>query len=174
METFSDCKPFVHNPSYQTDRKITLDNLDANLLDAPLVKLVYNINKLPYLFTLQCCHGHFLKKDGEEIVNLELPGSNELVEYRLAYIAFCIENSPSGRKIRQKLMNIPLTIDRDTIQFCSAQWFWDQWLNSYAIQIMPTTLKDLDSAQIKHSEAREVAKVRDACFASLNDIFSSL
>lgn len=174
METYTNCRPFIDNPHFKVDRKITLHKLDINLIDFPLIKLVQKMNRLPHLFTLQCCHGHFLKMDGKEISNLELSETTKRIKYRLAYIAFCIENSPSGRHIRKKLMKIPLSTDRDNIQFCSAQWFWKQWPNSYAIQVMPKRFKDRDTAQVEFSEAREIAKVRDDFFALLKDFMAGL
>lgn len=174
METYTDYKPFRHTPNFKADRLAVLDNLDLDLIDSPLVKLIKDINRLPYLFTLQCCYGHFLNKDGKEISNLDLSETNERVEYRLAYIAFCIENSLSGRNIRQRLMNIPLSIDRDKIQFCSAQWFWEQWLNSYALQVMPKRFKDRDTAQFEYAEAREIENVRDYFFVFLKDFIARL
>jgi hypothetical protein len=174
METYTESKPFKHNLDFKADRLLALDNLDLNLIDSPLIKLVKEINRLPYLFTLQCCYGHFLKKDGKEISNLELSETNEMVQYRLAYIVFCIENSLSGKNIIQKLMNIPLSIDRDKIQFCSAQWFWDQWLNSYALQVMPKRFKEQDTAQLEITEAREIEKVREYFFVFFKDFVDRL
>jgi hypothetical protein len=174
METYTDYKPFKHSPNFKVDRQVALDTLDLNLIDPPFVKLVIEINRLPYLFTLQCCHGHFLKKDGKEISNLELLKTNARVEYRLAYIAFCIENSLAGKNIIQKLINIPLSIDRDKIQFCSAEWFWDQWINSYALQVMPKRFKEQDTAQIECTEAREIEKVRNYFFVFLKDFVDRL
>ena len=89
-------------------------------------------------------------------------------------MALCIENSSSGRRFQQGLMNIASVIDRDNIQICSAQWFWDQWPNSYAIQVMPERFKKSDSAQITYAEAREIAEVRDACFAYLDDFLTDI
>ena len=132
------------------------------------------MNRLPYLFTLQCCYGHFLKKDGKEISNLELSETKKRVQYRTAYIAFCIENSLSGKNIIQKLMNIPLSIDRDQIQFCSAKWFWDQWLNSYALQVMPKRYKKQDTTTLESTEAREIEKICDYFFVFLKDFVKRL
>lgn len=174
METYTDYKAFVPNPHYGADKQATLDGLDVDLIDFPLIKLVNDINIIPYLFTLQCCHGHFIGKDGKEIVSFESLDTDDWIEYRLAYIALCIENSTSGRKVRNELMNIPETIDRDNIQFCSAQWFWEQWLNSYAIQVMPKRFRHLDTAQIERTEARRIAKIRDSLFVLLEDYFASL
>ena len=174
METYTDYKPFVPNPHFKAERQTALDNLDLNLVDSPLKNLVKRINKLPFIFTLQCCHGHFLNKDGEEIAILDFSESNELVEYRLAYIAFCIDNNFSGRNIRQSLINIPSSIDPNDLQFCSAEWFWDQWLNTYALQVMPERLKDRDKARLEHAEARKIGKVRDTFFVYLEDFIARL
>lgn len=178
METFTDPKPFVDNPHYRTDRQCVLKNLDPSLIDDPLVDLIENLNNFPYLFTLQCCYGHFLTMDGKEILNLERADAINQVEYKLAYIAFCIEKSPQGKDIAQQLENIPLGVDQDTVQFCSAQWFWDQWVNSYALQVMPRRFQDQDSAYISYHEAREIGRVRDAFYIFLKEfitkVFSSL
>lgn len=174
METYTEYKPWVHHPNFKADRAVALDNLDLTLIDHPLIQLVKHINSLPYVFTLQCCSGHFITKDGKEIANFELSETEVRVKYRLAYIAFCIENSLAGKNVRQRLMEIPLSIDADKVQFCSAQWFWEQWPNSYALQIMPKRFRDQDTAQIEYMEAREIQKVRDEFFAFLIDVISRL
>jgi hypothetical protein len=172
METYTDPKPLRHTPTFKVDRLEALDKLDTKLVDSPLVTLIKDINRLPYLFTLQCCYGHFIKKDGKEVSDLDLLDTSERVEYRLAYVAFCIENSISGRNIRQHLMSIPVSIDRDKIQFCSAHWFWEQWLNSYALQVMPKRFKDRDTAQLEYAEAKEIEKVRDSFFVMFKDFIA--
>lgn len=174
METYTDYKPIIRNSNFKADRQVALEKLDLGLIDAPLRTLVKDINRLPYIFTTQCCHGHFQKTDGEEILQFKRAKTNDRVKYRLAYIAFCIEDSLPGRNIRKKLVNIPLSIDQDKIQFFSAQWFWDQWLNSYALQVMPKRLKGQDTAQLEYVEAREIAVVRDTFFAYLKDFIARL
>lgn len=91
----------------------------------------------------------------------------------MAYIAFCIENSPPGKKVAEKLKNIPLQVDRKLVQFCSAQWFWDQWVNSYALQVMPRRFRDRDSAVMDYYEAKEVKRVRDIFFAVMKEFTST-
>ena len=174
METYTAPKPFEDHPEFQTDRQFALNNLDVTLIDDPLVNLIDDLNKLPYLFTLQCCYGHFLTTDNKEISDFDLLSTINEVEYRLAYIAFCVENSPSGKKFAQKLENIPLTVDRSLVQFCSAQWFWDQWVNSYALQLMPQRFKDKDSAVIDYHEAEKVKQARDIFFAFMKDFTSTI
>jgi len=120
---------------------------------------------IAYLFTLQCCHGHFLTTAHKEVSGVHLLGGGNEVEHRLAYIAFCIENSPSGKAFSQQFKNVTLTVGRSFVQFCSAQWFWDHLVNSYALQLMPTRFKDQDSAVIDCREAGKVQHIRDIFFA---------
>ena len=169
METYIEYKALTHHPNFQAERQVALDNLDFNLIDPPLIKLVKEINRLPCLFTLQCCHGHFLKKNGQETSYLALSETNERVDYKLAFVAICIENSFKGNSIRKRLMNIPASIDRNRIQFCSAQWFWEQWINSYVLQVMPERFRDQDMAQFEYAEVREIGKVRDDFFVLLKN-----
>ena len=43
METYTDPKPLRHTPKFKADKLVALDNLDINLVDSPLVKLIYDI-----------------------------------------------------------------------------------------------------------------------------------
>lgn len=174
METYTAPRPFEENTRFRADRQSALNSLDVTLIDEPLLDLIYDLNKLPNLFTLQCCHGHFLTTDSKEISNFSLLGTIDRVEYRLAYIAFCIENSPSGKEFAQQLKNIPLTVDRSLVQFCSAQWFWDQWVNSYALQVMPQRFKDKDSIVTDYHEAEKVKQVRDIFFTFMKDFTATI
>ena len=103
METYITPQPCEDYPGFQTDRQLALKSLDVALLDAPLVDLINDLNTLPFLFTLQCCHGHFLTTDNEAISTSEMWGTLPTVEYRLAYIVFCFENSPQGKEVAKKL-----------------------------------------------------------------------
>lgn len=174
METYSECKPFVDHPEFRENRRQVLENLEVGDIDLPLVSLVQKINRLPHVFSLQCCYGHFLWNNGTEIKVLEPLKTDKWVRYRLAYIALCIENSSSGRVLQQRLMDIPSFSNQDNVQFCSAQWFWDQWPNSYALQIMPERFKEFDSAQITYVEAMKIAKLRDVCFAYLDNFVTDI
>ena len=174
METYTAPKPFEDYPRFQIDRQIAINSLDVTLIDVPLGDLIDDLNRLPYLFTLQCCHGHFLTTDGNDLSDFNLLAPIHKVEYRLAYIAFCLENSPSGKKFAQQLEKIPPTVDRSFVQFCSAQWFWDQWVNSYALQVMPQRFKDQDSAVIDYHEAEEVKQARDIFFTCMKDFTSAI
>ena len=174
METYIAPKPFEDHPGFQPDRQRALDILDITLIDKPLRGLIVDLNKLPYLFTLQCCYGHFLTADKEEIADFDLFVSIDKVEYRLAYITFCIEKSPSGKKFAQQLKDISLTVEQGLVQFCSAQWFWDQWVNSYALQIMSKRFKAKDSVVIDFQEAEKLKQARDIFFAYLKNFTSTI
>lgn len=177
METYTAPKPFEDYPEFQRDRQLALDMLDIALIDDPLVGLIKDLNQIPYLFTLQCCHGHFQTTDGEEISDFDASGSiNKLnkLEYRLAYIVFCIENSSSGKFFAQQLQDIPLTVKHGLVQFCSAQWFWDQWLNSYVLQVMVPRFKDKDTCVIDVHEADKIKQARDIFYAYLKDFASTI
>jgi hypothetical protein len=39
-------------------------------------------------------------------------------------MAFCIKNNPRGAAFREALAGIP-DMDRDYVQFGSADWFWE-------------------------------------------------
>ena len=69
------------------------------------------------------------------------------MEYKIAYIAFCIENSLLGRKLFESLKEIT-AIDPEYVQFCCAEWFWKRQINSYALQVEPDRLKRKDTAII--------------------------
>ena len=106
METFTDIKELVENPHYQDQREKGLAGLRDGMIDVPIIEIVNGFNKLPCCFTLQSCYGHFLYNDQKDPHNLEsLPVTSNIarVEYKIAYIAFCTENSDSGRKLLEAL-----------------------------------------------------------------------
>ncbi|MCK4560509.1 MAG: hypothetical protein KAV45_12060, partial [Calditrichia bacterium] len=100
METFTELKGLVENPHYRNQRQKSLADLTDVMIDVPIIKIINGFNKLPYCFTLQSCYGHFLysgQKDPHNLAPLPVTKTIARVEYRIAYIAFCIENSASGR-----------------------------------------------------------------------------
>ena len=133
METFTHVKPVQENPQYPAQKQQWPDHLHDSMLDAPIVYLVRGFNRLPQCFTQQSCYGHFVHKGQTDIHNLDPLPEREIqtkVEYRIAYVAFCIENSMSGRTLFEGLKEMT-TIDPQSIQFGCAQWFWKQQVNSY-------------------------------------------
>ena len=107
--------------------------------------------------------------------NLEkLPQHNiGKIVYRIAYIALCLENSAHGRSLFNELEMVP-SIDHEYVQFGSPDWFWENHLNSFALQVEPARYIRLDQATIEHQEALHVQKVRDQFYIRLLELTKSL
>jgi len=162
----------VENPYYQDQRQTSLTNLSDEVIDAPIIDLIKGFNKLSYCFTMQSCYGHFVYDDQKDPYNFEpLPISDiiDRVEYRIAYICLCIENSDSGRGLLKALNEIT-AIDPENIQFCCADWFWNKQVNSYALQVQPDRFKHKDSAMLDYREALQIEKIRNEFFIQLREI----
>lgn len=169
METFTKPKALIDNPQFMVQRRNTLAGLTDGMIDQPIIELINELNRLPYCFTLQCCHGHFVREGGSDLHNLEpLPERVDscMVHYRMAYMCLCIENSESGIGLLKALSKIP-DPDPEHIQFCSAEWFWKKQVNSYALQVQPDRFKRDDTAMLEYEEALRVERVR-------NDFFNRL
>lgn len=172
METFTELKALTENPHYQVQRQISLEDLTDDKIDVPIIDLINGFNKLPYCFTLQSCYGHFVYDDQKDPHNLEpLPVKDTIakVQYRIAYIAFCIENSLLGRELYETLNKIT-AIDPENIQFCCAEWFWKRQVNSYALQVEPDRFKRKDTAILDYNEALHIEKIRNEFFRRLYEL----
>ncbi|MBT4088965.1 MAG: hypothetical protein HN580_21345 [Deltaproteobacteria bacterium] len=175
METFTEPKEMVENPYYQEQRQKSLRSLTDDMIDAPIIKIIHGFNRLPYCFTLQCCYGHFVYNGQNNSHNLEsLPIKDIIakVEYRIAYIAFCIENSLLGRELFASLKEIT-AIDPQYIQFCCAEWFWKGQVNSYALQVEPDRYKHQDTATFGFKEALHVEKMRNKFYIRLHELLEN-
>ncbi len=176
METFTDLKDFVDNPYFHDQRKKCLSKLDIESIDAPIVELISGLVKLDYCFILQSCYGHFLYDSQKNPHNIEpLPVSNSIsnVEYKIAYIARCIENSKQGKFIFQHLRNIP-SIDPEYVQFGCAEWFWERQVNSYTLQVEPKRHMTKDRLSVDYWEALHIEKVRNNFFTQLKKLVQDL
>jgi len=172
LETFTEPKELVENLNYRDQRQKSLAGLSNEMIDVPIIKLINAFNKLPYCFTLQSCYGHFVFRGQNDPKNLEpLPLTDTIgrVEYRIAYIAFCIENSDLGRKLFEALKEI-VNINPDNIQFCCAEWFWERQVNSYALQVEPDRLKFKDKTVLDYKEALKIEKIRNEFFVQLEEL----
>jgi hypothetical protein len=172
LETFTELKELVENPHYQKQKQKVLCDLTDDMIDTPIIDLINGFNKLPYCFTLQSCYGHFVYNGQKDTHNLEpLPIKNTIakVEYRIAYIAFCIENSLLGRELFAALKKIT-AIDPENVQFCCAEWFWKRQVNSYALQVEPDRLKGKDTAILDYKEALHIEKIRNEFFVWLYEL----
>jgi hypothetical protein len=176
LETFAEPKELAKNTGYQAQKLEKLAGFTDSMIDAPIRELVGHINDLPYCFTLQCCYGHFTYDGQRDPYNLEaLPRTTRIksVEYRIAYVAFCIENSASGRTLLEDLNRIT-TVDPKNVQICSAEWFWKKQVNSYALQVEPYRFRHEDKVILDYEEALHIEKVRHEFFVRLEELFQKL
>lgn len=171
METFAQSREFIDNPHFGRDRESILANLALQDIDSPIRKLVAEISALPFCFSIQSCYGHFVDSTQPAPGNLEpVPaGDTGPVQYRIAYIALCLENSTPGRLFHEALEQVTV-IDAENIQFGSPGWFWERYLNSYALQVEPRRFIDKDAVTVGHSEARHIQRIRDRFFAALAEL----
>ncbi len=152
-----------------------MGKLSAGMIDKPIIEIINDFNKLSYCFTLQSCYGHFVFSGRENPHNLEpLPVTGTLakVEYRIAYIALCIESSAFGKRLIESLKKIP-AMDPENIQFCCAQWFWERQVNSYALQVEPDRFKTKDKVVLDYKEALQIEKIRNAFFIRLGELLEN-
>ena len=169
METFITEKKLVNNPDFVKQKEKCLSGLTDDMIDRPILNLVNKLNRLSFCFTLQSCYGHFVYEGQNEPANLEpLPSISDIekVEYRIAYLALCLENSESGKTFLQELKGLE-QIDPQNIQFGSAVWFWQRQINSYAIQVEPDRYKTRDSVIIDYQEALRIEKTRNEFYKHL-------
>ena len=173
METFTEPRQFVENPRYSKDRHYTLAALDLRTIDEPIVDIIDGFAALPHCFTVQSCYGHFLWAPEQDIYSFDaVPTKNTVIRYRLAYIVFCIDNSPAGRAFYNSLAQIP-AIDPDYVQFGSAEWFWKRYVNSFTLQLEPTRYRRKDEAILKHAEALHVQQRRGLFFGKLRNLLET-
>jgi len=169
METFTELKDFVENPGFTEQRERALANLDLSSIDVPIVHIISFFAKLPYCFTLQSCYGHFLYPGQQNANNykpLPIVDNIKRVEYRIAYIALCLENNDHGRALLQDLSKIP-PIDPDYIQIGCADWFWKRQVNSFVLQVEPYRHRYKDRVSVDYLEARRIENTRYDFFAYL-------
>lgn len=170
METFTELKPLVPNPGFKSQRKMKLAGLTDDLIDQPIVSIVNRLNALPFCFTLQSCFGHFLHQNQPDQHNLEpLPKDLDIgkIEYRIAYLAFALDDSPAGAAFLQSLQSIA-ALDMENIQLGCAEWFWQQQINSYALQVEPSRLKNQDRVILDYQEALTVESARNRFFDAID------
>ena len=175
METYTEIKEFVGNPNYQDQRQKSLACLSDSMIDEPIIEVINGFNKLKYCFTLQSCYGHFVYRGQNDSHNLEpLPNSDTIdsVEYRIAYICLCIENSDSGKGLLEALKEIT-AFDPENIQLCCAEWFWKRQVNSYALQVQPERFKHKDKAMLDYREALQIEKIRNEFFFRLRELLKT-
>jgi hypothetical protein len=175
LESFTELKNFVDNPRYNEQRQESLNRLDIDTIDPPIVNIVSGFSRLPYCFTLQSCYGHFLYSGQKDPYNIEpLPISINIVrvEYKIAYITLCIENNSSGNTLFEHLRQIP-EVDPEYIQFGCAEWFWERQVNTYALQVEPQRYMTKDKVCVGYQGALHIEKVRNQFFAQLKKLLQA-
>jgi len=176
METFTKLRPMVVDPHYQDRRKQCLNELNIDELDAPIADLIDDLCGFPFCFTIQSCFGHFLYPRQEKPNNIEpLPSKGKIqsVEYRIAYIAICVEDTRSGKEFLRWLKQLP-EIDPHFIQFGCAEWFWERNPNSYVLQVEPAEHMLKDKCTVNFQEALHIEKVRNKFYDRLMTLVSRI
>lgn len=175
METFIPPKSLVDNPLFGDQRRHAMRRMEAATIDAPIVELIGGFSKLPYCFTLQSCYGHFVhgsQLDRDNVECLPESTSKDPVDYRIAYVALCVDKCDDGVLLVEALSRIT-DVDPDYVQFGCAMWFWRQQVNSYALQVEPERYKTRDSITVDYQEALRLQRVRDEFFAELAGLVDS-
>jgi hypothetical protein len=172
METFCPAKSFVHHPEYEVLRTKALNDLDLQSIDQPIIDIVESLACLPYCFTLQSCCGHFIHPGQSDTRYTGSPidcPPDAQIEYRIAYLALCLQNIPPGHTLYEDLESLT-RIDPQYIQFGSANWFWQQSVNTYAVQVEPERYKNQDTAMVSLDEALHLESVRNVMFEEIRKL----
>ena len=175
MNTYTPEKPLVDNPSFQNMRSEAVQSLDPVTIDRPIRELIRHFNALPYVFTLQSCYGHFLYPGHEIPDNLDpLPPVRipARIKYRIAYLAFCVQNSLAGSALLGDAREI-VQWDPQNIQFGCAEWFWRRHLNSYVLQVEPERFKQRDRARLDFDEAVRIEATRNVFFRKMDELLKN-
>jgi len=171
LETYIEPKELVDNPDFAVQKQKALGGLSDDMIDKPIIGIINAFNRIPYCFTLQCCFGHFVyeaQKDAHNLAPLPVTDTIMQVEYRIAYVCFCVREDERGRELLEELKGIT-AVDPENIQFCCADWFWERQVNSYVLQVEPDRCKDRDSAVIDYQEALQIEKIRNEFFVRLGE-----
>lgn len=176
LETFTELKELTENPHFHLQRQKNLRQLAKDMLDEPIISHINKFNKLPYCFTLQSCYGHFVYTGQNDPHNTDpLPVKNAIstVAYRIAYIAFCIEDCPPGRELFDTAKEIT-AIDPEYVQYGCADWFWKKQVNSYVLQVEPDRFRRKDAITIDIEEALHIEKIRNEFFNRIVELLENV
>lgn len=164
MQTFCSEKPLEYNPGFNAKKVRSLKEMSDVDIETPVVEVVNSLNKLPFCFTLQSCFGHFLI-EGENISDsfyfpYSYTDAKEFL-YRISYVAICVDSVPESRRLLTLLRDILNKINTEYLQFGCAEWYWEQYVNSYVIQVQPWNRSNVDSLYVTTEEAQKIRTVRD-------------
>jgi len=177
METFVEARPFVPDPEFETTRESGIravrELIVQGEIDPPLVPIIEDFAQVPHCYTVQSCFGHFVHEYEPDARNIASPeaytGKIAEVEYRIAYMAFCIRECDPGRRLCHDLSSIT-RIDPGCIQFGCAEWFWERQVNTYVIQVEPERFRYRDSVVVDLAEALHLEAVRDRFMGELEKV----
>lgn len=175
METYIPAKELLSNNRFKEHKKRWTKDLDLNGIDEPIHDIVLDFNNLPYAFTMQCCFGHFLYGNLTDQHNLEPIQEKEVsgkIQYRIAYIAFCVDAGEAGNSFLSKISGI--AENEPDIQFGSADWFWDQQVNTYVQQVQPFRFKECDRMDLDLNEALKMESLKKHYFDELRKLFKQV
>ena len=147
-------------------------SLDMNSIDPPICDVIADLTKLNHCFPLQSCYGHFLYQGQSDPANCHpLPplANKAIVEYRIAYLAVCIEANAPGKRFLGRLAEIP-ALDPDYVQFGSTDWFWRRQVNSFVLQVEPDRYTTEDRISIFKEEAHYLQEVRGRFYAAVRAV----
>jgi len=161
----------MEHGSYARDRERVMSAFDTASIDAPILDVIQGFAQLPHCFTLQSCFGHFVWDGQADPRSFEAVPARDIgsVRYSIAYLALCIEQNPAGARLRESLAGVR-AVDAEYVQFGSPGWFWEQYPNSYALQVEPERFQSQDRAVVAHSEALRVQAARDEFFARVREV----
>jgi len=172
METYTEARDFVDDPDFAARRAESLGNLDMSVIDEPIVDIIDTLSKVPYCYTLQCCCGHFVHEsqtDPHGSAPLAHYSEDTTVEYRIAYLAVCIQPVEAGTRLRADLRDV-VRIDPQYIQFGSADWFWQSHVNSHVLQVEPERFKLKDTVMLNIPEVLRIQSVKNRFFERIREI----
>jgi hypothetical protein len=177
VKTYTEARPLVHDPDYEARRKKTLEELRVALssgsIDEPIADIIDRFARISWCYTLQSCCGHFASDTcvgGDNTVHLaDLKDTDTVLHYRIAYMAFCIQNIAPGRTLLAELKGVA-EIDPGYVQFGSADWFWGMCPNSYVLQVSPLRCAHQDSFDVSIEEALHIQKAGERFFDKLRDL----
>jgi hypothetical protein len=178
VETFVEARQLVKDPSFEEHRRRALAELDvaltSNAIDVAITDMIRRFSRVPYCFTIQSCHGHFVSNEsGAEIdpSSEAERGSVSSIRYRIAYIALCVQDSAEGRSLLEDLKTL-VDIDPDYIQYGSANWFRNRCPNTYVLQVEPSRSACQDAVDVSAEEAKHLAETRDKFFKGLDGVLA--
>lgn len=173
MQTYCPEKPMVANPDFGKQRTAALASLRKAPLDEPVKKFIHDLANLEFCFTLQSCWGHFVsgsQPDPHAIRTISADSLEGKYHYKIAYLAFCVDNCTEGRNFLARLREIPAAVDPRYVQFGCAGWFWKQQVNSYVLQVQPLENAYVDSLDMSGELALELQGVRDGFFKAMREV----